>query len=585
MKEGAVTFSTYVHWVRSGSPRNLTLPTFLFIIALFAVSQGTKIFADLWLGRGLGLPIYFVAIAVMFVLMLFRSLALVSLAARASRTLHDGLMASLLSAPVNLFFDVTPTGRILNRLSADLDNIDTRLPETVLLLLNSLFVILGSLVMAVYASPWFLVLLAPLFVLFFGLVSRFASTSRQIKRIESVSRSPLFSHFGETLAGLATVRAFNRVAQFRAVNAHLVDTNARAHLAFWMVSRFFALRADLISVLAQIGIALLVVSTTASPSPVLIANSPAVMGLAIVYALQLTTTLQACSRYFTETETTLVGCERIREMTEDIPRERRGGSPPTFKTPPGHGAVVEFINVSARYRPHLDLALRGVTFRVEAGKRCGVCGRTGSGKSSLGSLLFGMLTVEPGGRLLVDGMDTSTLDLQAMRKCFAVIPQQPVIFSGTLRSALDPWGEATDDAKLWAALESVSMADVARAMGNGLDSVVDESGANFSVGERQLLCIARALLRDARVVLVDEGTANVDVTSDQIVQRALRDGFRGATTFTIAHRLATLVHSDVIVVLDRGELKEMGAPAELIAKRGGWFAKMWEEETKGRSSS
>jgi ABC-type multidrug transport system fused ATPase/permease subunit len=275
----------------------------------------------------------------------------------------------------------------------------------------------------------------------------------------------------------------------------------------------------------------------------------------------------------------MVSCERIGEMTEHIPKERAGGQK-DFRSTAGR---VAFERVCARYRPDLDLVIRDLSFEVPGGSRVGVCGRTGAGKSSLGQILFGMLPLASG-RVLIDGADVAAVGLPALRRTMAVIPQMPVLFSGSVRFALDPWGDVLDDARLWAVLEQCEIAVVIRRLSGGLDAQVDEGGSNFSTGERQLLCVARALLRQSRVVLIDEGTASVDASSDALVQKAIAGGFVGATVITIAHRMHTIVGSDLILVLSRGSLVEFAPPAELLQRPESVFRALWMEEQQSAAA-
>jgi len=298
------------------------------------------------------------------------------------------------------------------------------------------------------------------------------------------------------------------------------------------------------------------------------------VGLAVTYSLLLTTTVQACTRYVVETENSMVACERILDLIENVPQERDDGDD-SFVLTKGE---VEFRNVSTRYRPHLDLVVKNVSFVVKGGQKVGLCGRSGSAKSTMGNILFGMLSVERGGQLLFDGRDSTMISLRCLRSQMSVIPQSPVIFSGSIRFAIDPWSYCKSDAELWAVLTAVEMDLFVKSFPGQLDGRLDENASSLSVGERQLICVARALLRKSKIVLLDESTASVDVYSDVVVQRAIQEGFHGATIFVIAHRLHTIVQSDLIAVMEMGRLREFGSPAQLLQQSHGLFKQMWDLE-------
>jgi len=415
-----VSIKTYWKWMRSGAYLNSPGLSWTLIIGMYALTQGLKVFADLWLGlwsknpenKPLGLGIYFGAVGAMVILSLLRALVFTSASARSSVKLHDDLVSTMLRAPVNLFFDITPVGRILNRLSNDMDHIDTRLPEVALQLLHALFQILGAIVMAAYASPFILLILLPLAIVFGELAKRLSRCQRELKRFDGISRSPLFSHFSETLSGLTTVRAFNVGKEFLHENERLIDRNTQFFYMFWITARWLALRVDLLAVSCQFAICALALGTKSE------GQDTAVVGLAVTYSLLLTTTVQACTRYVVETENSMIACERIIDMIENVPQERADGSNEFVIT----RGDVTFDNVSARYRPNLDLCVRNVSFKVRGGQKLGLCGRSGSAKSTLGNILFGMLSIEPGGRLLFDGMDSTKISLHCLRSQLSVIP-------------------------------------------------------------------------------------------------------------------------------------------------------------------
>lgn len=579
--EGVVHFATYWAWLKNGSILTGPWASFIVVFGLYLTTQGAKVFSELWLGNWsrtdptnfrLGLGVYFGVVAFMVIFGLLRSLSFVRVSANASVKLHSRFVDHLLHAPINLFFDVTPSGRILNRLSNDLDHMDTRLPEVALQLMNALFQILGAIVLAVYASPFIILALLPLSLLFGLLARRLARTQRELKRFDAMSRSPLFSHFNETLAGLASIRTFRLTTEFLRENERLTDMNANFFLMFWLTARWFALRVDLLAVLCQFSILALGWVTRSEE------HSPAI-GLAVSYSLLLTTSIQAATRSFVETQNSMVACERIVDFIDNVPQERENGSK-EFLIRRGD---VKFENVYVRYRPYLDFAVRNLSFEVKGGQKLGICGRSGAAKSTIGNILFGILQIDQG-NLYFDGVESREINLGCLRRQLSVIPQQPIIFSGTLRFALDPFNQCNSDEEIWQALRQVEMEGFVRNLPGVLDGNVDENAASFSVGERQLLCIARCLLRRnmTRIVLLDESTASVDAHSDMVVQSAIHNGFSQATVFIIAHRLHTIIDSDWICVMENGALKEFGPPNELLQRPAGMFRQMWELETSSK---
>lgn len=419
--KGTVSMRTYWDWLKSGAFWDSPRVSLIILVSMYLITQGVKVFADLWLGlwsrsaqfsnKGLGLGIYFGAVVGMVTFALLRAWVFTNIAARASVRLHQDLITNVLRAPVNLFFDVTPVGRILNRLSSDMDHMDTKLPEVALQLLHASAMILGAIIMAAIASPYILPILVPLVFVFSQLAKRLSRCQRELKRFDGLTRSPLFSHFGETLSGLTTIRSFRVADEFREENAKLLDTNTRFFFLFWMTARWLALRVDLLAVICQFSICSLALGTKSS------SQNTAIVGLAVTYSLMLTTTVQACTRYVIETENSMIACERILDLIHNVPQERQDGDD-TFTITKGE---VEFQNVCARYRPLLDLCIRNVSFKVQAGQKVGLCGRSGSGKSTLGNLLFGMIQVESG-KLLFDGKDSKDISLHCLRSQMSVIP-------------------------------------------------------------------------------------------------------------------------------------------------------------------
>eukprot|EP00667_Euglena_gracilis_P010019 EG_transcript_10193 len=451
------------------------------------------------------------------------------------------------------FFDTTPLGRILNRFSTDTNNVDMPLPDSLNQSFQMLLNLASYLVTLVVVAPVLAGFLLPVSVFYWFLQHFFRCTSRELQRLNNLSKSPIFAHLSETLGGLTTIRAYGGTTRFMADSLAHVDRNATAFMLQNCANRWVAVRLDCLGAL--------VVSTTAlaclgSGGSV----TPALAGLALTYAwsfVQYTSfTIKSCS----EAEMQLNSVERMAHYI-GLPGEMASLDPPTEPIVPAdwpaHGVIsVEHLNAS--YRPGLPLVLRDVSLHIGSGHRVGVCGRTGSGKSSLVLALFRMLRTE-GGRITVDGVDISRVPLSTLRSRMAVIPQEPVLFAGTVRQNLDPVG-LYPDARVWEALEVAQLKGVVRTLGDE----VGEGGDNFSVGQRQLFCLGRAFLKRARILCLDEATASVDQDTDRLIQKLIRTAFTGCTVLTIAHRISTIVDYDKVLVLGEGRVLEYDSPAALL---------------------
>ncbi|KAG2509612.1 hypothetical protein JM18_009069 [Phytophthora kernoviae] len=576
------------------------LAVVIAISLAYCVSQGARTVVDWWPGHwarnmprrgvdpaysGTTFGMWYLGLIVLCsILTLIRGIMMIESCMRSSQHIHDELFRRVLHAPVTRYFDVTPVGRILNRFSNDLDQMDTTLPQEYQLFFQNVSMALGSLVVSAFASYWIGVSYIPLMVIFVMTGQYFKKTSRELKRLEGVTRTPVYNLFSETLSGLPTIRAFHMEGEFLSRNRKVVDTNANVYLTYWSASRWLATRLDLMSVVIIFVVTLYLVATRGEVGSM-------TSGISLTYALMLTSVIQWVMRSVDRVDNATTSVERLLHFRQ-IEREDDGGQSiaeltreilkthsNTTQSWPLHGAV-RFEGLCLRYRPELPLVLRGVDLDIAAGEKVGICGRTGAGKSSLMVALFRICDFESG-RVFIDDVDITSIKLRELRRSLAIIPQDPVLFSGPLRENLDPFNAYSDE-RIWAVLAQVHMADSLRQWGAGLDFEVAEGGDNLSVGQRQLICIGRALLKDSKVVVLDEATANVDTATDALIQTTIRETFQDKTVLTIAHRINTIMHCDKIAVMDAGQVAEFGSPSELLAQPQSVFGAL---ASSGRSAA
>nr|XP_025975233.1 multidrug resistance-associated protein 4 isoform X3 [Dromaius novaehollandiae] len=523
---------------------------------------------------------------------IIRSLLVFQVLVNSGQTLHNKMFQSILKAPV-LFFDRNPIGRILNRFSKDIGHLDDLLPLTFLDFVQTLLQIFGVVAVAVAVIPWILIPLIPLFILFVFLRRYFLDTSRDIKRLESTTRSPVFSHLSSSLQGLWTIRALKAEERFQKLFDAHQDLHSEAWFLFLTTSRWFAVRLDAICAIFVIVVAFgsLLLAKTLNAGQV---------GLALSYAITLMGTFQWGVRQSAEVENLMISVERVMEYTElekEAAWETDKHPPPEW---PSQG-MIAFENVNFTYSLDGPLVLRHLSVLIKPKEKqsllhtsesqtvgncplvsVGIVGRTGAGKSSLIAALFRL--AEPEGRIWIDKYLTSELGLHDLRKKISIIPQEPVLFTATMRKNLDPFNEYTDE-ELWNVLEEVQLKEVVEDLPNKMETQLAESGSNFSVGQRQLVCLARAVLKKNQILIIDEATANVDPRTDEFIQKTIREKFAQCTVLTIAHRLNTIIDSDKIMVLDAGRLKEYGEPYILLQEKDGLFYKMAQQVGKTEAAS
>ena len=499
----------------------------------------------------------------------FRGIFLAKHRLGASNKIHDGLKEAIMHAPV-AFFDVTPIGRVLNRFAADMDKLDLELTQTISQGINTTFSVLGAIGAIVAATKGtFLIPLVPLGYMYYLVQKWFRKSSTEMQRVTSVANSPIFADFSQTLSGTSTIRAYGVQHGFFGKCKQSFDNMNASYILVQLAGYWLALRLDIMGGLVAFfigGVAVGTIETGFIPAGWL--------GLALSFAIEMTAYLKFGVQMIARLEADMSSVERILYYTDNIepeaPDEIPGKDPEPGKWPTAGG--IEFSNMSMRYRDG-PLVLKNLSFSVNPGEKIGVCGRTGSGKSSLMIALFRISEIESDGKILIDGVNTHDIGTYPLRLNLSIIPQDPVMFSNTVRYNLDPFATASDE-ELWQVLQKVTLGEAIAALPKGLDEEVAEGGENFSQGQRQLLCIARSLLRKPKILVMDEATASIDNETDAKIQEMIRDNFQDATILTIAHRLNTIMDSDRILVLDDGRIAELDTPANLLSKEDGHFKAM-----------
>ncbi|XP_061222661.1 multidrug resistance-associated protein 1-like isoform X2 [Neopsephotus bourkii] len=475
----------------------------------------------------------------------------------ASRALHHQLLDNVLHLPLQRF-ETDPVGQIINRFTKDLFIVDSRFHYYLRTWLNCTLDVIGTILVITSASPLFIVVVIPLGYFYFTIQRYYIASSRQIRRLAGASHSIVISHFSETLVGRSTIRAFGHQERFIRKNNDAVYENLVYFYNSIISNRWLSVRLEFLGNLMVFFAALFVVlaGNTMSSSTV---------GLSISYALNIIQSLNFWVRKACEIETNAVSIERICEYA----KMDKEGPWITSKRPPvgwPDRGIIEFVNYKAQYRKDLGLALKDVSFQTQSKEKVGIVGRTGAGKSTLTNCLFRVLEGSEG-KIIIDGIDISTIGLHDLRGNLNIIPQDPILFSGTLQSNLDPLGKHSD-LELWEVLEQCHLKDFVQSLPKKLLHEISEGGEDLSVGQRQLVCLARALLRKTKILVLDEATASVDMETDNLVQSTIKREFHNCTILTIAHRLHTVMDSERVLVLDTGRILEYDTPHNLLQQKG-----------------
>ncbi|KAL4313312.1 hypothetical protein GQ457_01G056240 [Hibiscus cannabinus] len=483
----------------------------------------------------------------------------------AAQKLFLNMLRSVFRAPMS-FFDSTPAGRILNRVSIDQSVVDLDIPFRLGGFASTTIQLLGIVGVMTEVTWQVLLLVVPMAVACLWMQKYYMASSRELVRIVSIQKSPIIHLFGESIAGAATIRGFGQEKRFMKRNLYLLDCFARPFFCSIAAIEWLCLRMELLSTFVFAFCMILLVSF---PHGTI---DPSMAGLAVTYGLNLNARLSRWILSFCKLENKIISIERIYQYSQ-IPSE----APPVIENsrPPSswpENGTIELVDLKVRYGENLPVVLHGVSCAFPGGMKIGIVGRTGSGKSTLIQALFRL--IEPaGGKIIIDNIDISTIGLHDLRSRLSIIPQDPTLFEGTIRCNLDPLEEHSDH-DIWEALEKSQLGDMVREKDHKLDALVLENGDNWSVGQRQLVSLGRALLKQARILVLDEATASVDTATDNLIQKIIRTEFKNCTVCTIAHRIPTVIDSDLVLVLSDGRVAEFDTPQRLLEDKSSMFLKL-----------
>jgi len=559
---GSVKFSIYRFYVRAAGGLGCVFAVLFFLVLTQVAKIGNDLWLVFWTDRKFDIE------TITYVIIYLGWSALKALAEVlfgiiicytgmiAAGKIHRDAIARVMSAPIS-FFDTTPLGRIINRFSKDQDSVDGVLIESIQSFLSCFAVTVSTLLLIIYATPIFLIALIPLLIIYYLMQEYYRNTSREVKRLDSLARSPLYANFTETMNGLSTIRAYREQERFININDLFMDNNNRPCILQITAQRWLGLRLETIG-------AFLVFFAAVSGLILKKSISPALLGLSLSYSLSVTGNLNWAVRQFSETEVHMNAAERLSYYANDIEIEKQNGLDAPKDWP--QKGKIEIKNLTMKYAPHLPPVLNNISLNIQSNEKIGVVGRTGAGKSSIVMTLFRLVEPENGSSIKIDDVSVLDIKLSDLRRRISIIPQDPILFSGTIRFNMDPFNEHTDQ-EIWTALEHAGLKNMVSELENKLESEVRSNGENFSVGQRQLLCLARAMIRQSRILIMDEATASVDVETDAIIQKALRSEFKDVTVITIAHRLNTIIDYDKVLVLSQGNILEYDKPSNLLFEK------------------
>uniref|UniRef100_A0AAY4D2D9 ATP-binding cassette, sub-family C (CFTR/MRP), member 8 n=1 Tax=Denticeps clupeoides TaxID=299321 RepID=A0AAY4D2D9_9TELE len=499
------------------------------------------------------------------ILCLVTSVAVEWTGLRVAKELHRSLLSNIVLAPMRLF-ETTPLGSLLNRFSSDTNTIDQHIPATLECLSRSTLLCVSAMGVISYVTPVFLIALFPLAIICYFIQKYFRVASKDLQQLEDTTQLPLLAHFSETVEGLTTIRAFRYEDRFRKRLLEFTDANNIASLFLTAANRWLEVRME------YIGACIVLIAAVASITNSLYNHlSSGLVGLGLTYALMVSNYLNWMVRNLADMEVQLGSVKRINGLLKTEP-ESYEGLLTASQVPDGwpQQGEIQIQNLSVRYDSTLKPVLKHVNAHINPGEKIGICGRTGSGKSSFSLAFFRMVDAFEG-RIIIDGIDIAKLPLQTLRSRLSIILQDPILFSGTIRFNLDPEMKATDS-MLWEALEIAQLKPVVKTLPGGLDAMVTEGGENFSQGQRQLFCLARAFVRKSSILIMDEATASIDMATESILQKVVMTAFADRTVVIIAHRVHTILNADLVIVIKRGLILEYDKPEVLLEREDSVFA-------------
>ncbi|CAF0825031.1 unnamed protein product [Rotaria sp. Silwood1] len=608
-QEGKIQWHVYKSYLKAGLG---SVFGFIIILFIFTIQQATMMYSSWWLAtwsddeshryssfnnctsgtmekvnnirlmndiewnahRNERFYIYCILVGILLFLTFLRTIAAKLMCLNAGRILHNKMFQRIIRCPI-YFFDTNPVGRILNRFTNDVNIMDERLSESVPEFFDCAFAVVGTVALVCVLNPWSLIpagigLCSMLIIRY-----RFAQCSRDLKRLDGTTRSPIYSHLTSTIHSLKVIRSYHAEQICSNEFLHHIDNHTRVHYLIVTTDRWAAIRFNWIAFifLALVTFLALIIRIYQQEF------STAEIAITLFYSLNLLNFFQWSVRMTVYIETNMTAVQRVLEycsLDQESPAQVSDKNRPLSNWP-SHGCIV-FENVSMCYSNDDDapLALHNVSLTIEGGEKVGIVGRTGAGKNSFIQILFRMgILID--GQIRIDDINIEDIGLDDLRSRIAIIPKDPVLFSGTIRSNLDPFNNYSDD-DIWNALEQVQLKTLVNdIMLNGLDSIVNESGSNLSVGQKQLICLGRAILKQCKILIIDEATANVNNATDELIQKAIREKFKQCTVLTIAHRLRTVIDSDRIMVLGNGELLEFDTPQALLSNSNSHFTSLIEQ--------